>query len=184
MEWQVRIKDRPHLVDLPSYLVANTVISAKIDGRTVLLRWNPLHQTFFISEAKELLEHCFRIRNYSVEIDPQTDEKRIRFHLSGKDATVVEAVLNPLSHSRAIRSKTKKKRVARQFSPLTGKVLKLYVKPGDTIRRGEQVAIIEAMKMENKILSEMTGIVKTVSAVEQGKINMGEEIFSTSPLKT
>ena len=68
MEWQVRIKEKSHLVDLPSYLVANTVISAKVDQRTVLLRWNSLHQTFFMSESTSSLERCFRIRNYTVDL--------------------------------------------------------------------------------------------------------------------
>lgn len=184
MEWQVRIKEKPHTVDLPSYLVANTVISAKIDRRSVLLRWNPLHQTFFISESTGALERCFRLRNYSVEYDSQADEKRVRFQLASKDASVIEAIVYPLSHSRAVRSKAKKKRADKQVSPLTGKVLKLYIKVGDTVRKGDQVAIIEAMKMENKILSEMTGIVKTISTVELAKINMGDEIFTTSSLKT
>lgn len=184
MEWHVRIKEKPHAVDLPSYLVANTVISATMDGKSVLLRWNPLHQTLFLSEEGSLLERCFRIRNFTKEYDSQTDEKRIRFHLASKDAAIVEAFVFPLSHSRAVRSKAKKKRMDKQFSPLTGKVMKLYIKQGDTVRKGDQIAIIEAMKMENKILSEMTGIVKTVSVMEQGKINMGDEIFTTSPLKT
>jgi biotin carboxyl carrier protein len=182
MEWQVRIKEHPHLIDVPNYLIANTVVPAKLDKRDVLLRWNPLHQTFFVCETSKL-ERCFRVRNVTIEYDSQTDEKLIRFHLASKDATVIEALLYPLSHSRAVRTKMKKKRMDKQLSPLTGKVAKLYVKVGDVIRKGDPVAIIEAMKMENKILSEMTGIVKTVQAIESSKINMGDEIFSTSPIK-
>ena len=184
MEWQIRIKDKPHSIDIPPYLISHTVVSAKVDGKNMLLRWHPLHQAFFIREQSSKLERCFRVRNASVEYDSQTDEKIVRFHLASKDATVFEALVFPLSQSRAIRGRVKKKRVSKQVSPLTGKVLKLYIKPGDSIRKGEQVAIIEAMKMENKILSEITGTVKEVRAVEFGKINMGDEIFSTSPLKT
>lgn len=183
MEWQIRIQEKAHLVDIPTYLIPNTVVPAKIDKRNVLIRWNPLHQALFICEEGSKFERCFRIRNYSVDYDSQTDEKSLRFQVASKDASVVQAVVFPLSQSRAVRSKVKKKRADKQISPLTGKVTKLYIKVGDTIRKGEPVAIIEAMKMENKILSEMTGIVKTIQAVELGKINMGDEIFTTSPLK-
>ncbi len=187
MQWKVRVHDKQHEIDIPAYLIANTVIPAKLDGKMVLLRWNPLHQTFFISEQdgkKIKLERCFRIRNCSIEYDSQTDERRVRFHVASKDSSMVEALVFTLSQSRAVRGKVKKKRIDKQVSPLTGKVTKLFIKVGDPVRKGEQIAVIEAMKMENKILSEMTGIVKQVHAIESGKINAGDEIFSTSPLKS
>ena len=187
MEWQVRIKDhkdQAHMVDLPGYLLARTVIPLVLDKRPVTLRWHDLHQSFFVCEEGSSLERCLQVRNCSIDYDPETDEKRIRFHLASKDATIVEAIVLPLSHSRAVRSKVKKKRASKQYSPLTGKVTKLYIKVGDVVQKGDQVAVVEAMKMENKILSEMAGIVTEVKVSEMGLINMGDEIFSTSSLKT
>lgn len=186
MEWQVRIKEQPHLIDVPNYLIMNTVMTATVDKREVFLRWNPQHQVCFISEKGKdasKLERAFRVRHLTVEIDSQTDEKIVRFHLASKEASVIEVLLYPMSHSRAVRAKMKKKRMDRQVSPLSGKITKLYIKAGDVIRKGDPVAIIEAMKMENKILSEMTGVVKAVSVSELNKINIGDEIFTTSPLK-
>ena len=64
---------------------------------------------------------------------------------------------------------------------MTGKITKLYVRAGQLVRKGDQVAIIEAMKMENKILSELTGTIHKIHVQEQGKISMGEVIFTISP---
>jgi pyruvate carboxylase subunit B len=45
-------------------------------------------------------------------------------------------------------------------SPLPGKVFKLNVKEGDTVQKGDIIMIIEAMKMENNILSKKEALIK------------------------
>lgn len=53
-------------------------------------------------------------------------------------------------------------------APMPGLVLKAAVAPGDEVRKGETLAIIEAMKMENMIKSPFDGKVKEVF-VEPGQ---------------
>lgn len=53
-------------------------------------------------------------------------------------------------------------------SPLPGMILAIKVKIGDTVREGQPVAVLEAMKMENEILSEHDGIVTGIH-VEKGE---------------
>ena len=48
-------------------------------------------------------------------------------------------------------------------SPLPGRVMEVMVKVGDTVRIGQDVAVVEAMKMENSIASEFNGTVVNVS---------------------
>ncbi len=50
------------------------------------------------------------------------------------------------------------------ISPMPGLVVTMDVAVGQTVQEGEQVCIIEAMKMQNIIRAERTGTVKTVSA--------------------
>ncbi|HEY9218138.1 MAG TPA: acetyl/propionyl/methylcrotonyl-CoA carboxylase subunit alpha [Phenylobacterium sp.] len=47
-------------------------------------------------------------------------------------------------------------------SPMPGLVVSLDVEPGQEVKAGEQVAIVEAMKMQNIIRAERDGVVKTV----------------------
>jgi acetyl-CoA carboxylase biotin carboxyl carrier protein len=47
-----------------------------------------------------------------------------------------------------------------------GKVIDVLVKPGDTVEEGEEVVIIEAMKMEMPIVSDDAGTVKAVNCKE------------------
>jgi biotin carboxyl carrier protein len=44
-----------------------------------------------------------------------------------------------------------------------GKVIEVLVNPGDTVEEGEEVVIIEAMKMEMPIVSDDAGTVKAVN---------------------
>ena len=44
-------------------------------------------------------------------------------------------------------------------SPISGRVLALHVKPGDTVRAGDALCTLEAMKMEIPIEAEAGGTV-------------------------
>jgi 3-methylcrotonyl-CoA carboxylase alpha subunit len=48
-------------------------------------------------------------------------------------------------------------------APMPATVLKLLVAPGDTVRRGETVMVLEAMKMELQIRAGRDGVVKSVA---------------------
>ena len=48
------------------------------------------------------------------------------------------------------------------LAPIAGKVLEIKVKVGDSIKKGDTVAIIEAMKLENEIQSAYDGKVKEI----------------------
>lgn len=48
------------------------------------------------------------------------------------------------------------------LAPIAGKILDVVVKQGDSVRKGQTVAIIEAMKLENEIQSAHEGIVKQI----------------------
>jgi acetyl-CoA carboxylase biotin carboxyl carrier protein len=47
-------------------------------------------------------------------------------------------------------------------APMGGKVVKISVKPGDSLAEDDEVAVLEAMKMEMPILAEEGGTVSEV----------------------
>lgn len=52
-------------------------------------------------------------------------------------------------------------------APMPGLVLKVMVKVGEAIQKGDQLVILEAMKMENVLQAEGDGVVKSIE-VSQG----------------
>ncbi len=61
-------------------------------------------------------------------------------------------------------------------SPMPGRIVKLLVKPGATIKKGQDLLVVEAMKMENKVISPFDGTVKEVFFSE------GDQIEANVPL--
>jgi 3-methylcrotonyl-CoA carboxylase alpha subunit len=64
------------------------------------------------------------------------------------------------------------------FAPLYGKVLKVNVKPGDRVQKGDVLMIIESMKMENNILASQNGFVQLIHVATGDKVT-GSELLVT-----
>ncbi len=63
-------------------------------------------------------------------------------------------------------------------SPMPGTVLEVMVNPGQKVKRGEALVVVEAIKMENELVSEHEGVVETVSVKEDDFINAGNELVT------
>ncbi len=62
------------------------------------------------------------------------------------------------------------------FSPLPGKVVKINVEEGQKVIKGQDLIIIEAMKMENKLASKYETVVKSIN------VAVGQQVASDTPL--
>lgn len=62
-------------------------------------------------------------------------------------------------------------------SPLSGLVNKISVEIGQKIQKGQEVALLESMKMEHVIRAESQGTVKQVQAKKGSSINEGDAII-------
>ena len=56
-------------------------------------------------------------------------------------------------------------------APIAGKVLAVKVNVGDTVKKGQMVAVIEAMKLENEIFASVEGTVKEIRASVGAMVN-------------
>ena len=52
-----------------------------------------------------------------------------------------------------------------------------FVKVGDTVKKGQTLAIVEAMKLMNEIESEVDGVVTEVLAENGQAVEFGQELF-------
>lgn len=58
-------------------------------------------------------------------------------------------------------------------APMPGLVLRINVAVGDTIKKGDALLVLEAMKMENVIKAAGDGVVKKINAVEKTAVEKG-----------
>jgi 3-methylcrotonyl-CoA carboxylase alpha subunit len=64
------------------------------------------------------------------------------------------------------------------FTPMPGKVVKVNVKKGQDVTKGQVLLVVEAMKMENNILSPRDGVIEKVS------VTTGKMVDGSAPLIT
>jgi len=62
-------------------------------------------------------------------------------------------------------------------SPMHGQILQISVKPGDTVKRGQALAIVEAMKMEHTILAPSDGIVASIQFAVGDRVEEGVQLM-------
>ena len=63
-------------------------------------------------------------------------------------------------------------------SPMPGNILSVAVKEGDTVKEGQQLMILEAMKMENEICAPCDGTVASVGVNAGATVESGAVLCS------
>jgi biotin carboxyl carrier protein len=64
-----------------------------------------------------------------------------------------------------------------QTAPMPGVILEVSVKPGDTVTRGQQVAVLDAMKMHNVIGASQAGTVAEVFVAAGQSVDHGTPLL-------
>ncbi|MBW2742094.1 MAG: acetyl-CoA carboxylase biotin carboxyl carrier protein subunit [Deltaproteobacteria bacterium] len=62
------------------------------------------------------------------------------------------------------------------LSPMPGTIFQVHVKEGDNVVEGQELLVLEAMKMENPILSTVAGKIKQVG------IKVDDKVAAKQPL--
>ncbi len=112
--------------------------------------------------------------DYEVEIDREIK--------STKTPKLVRAASSPSTEVEASTAKTAKPDAVQKSqnikSPLPGKILDIFVKPGDTVKVGQTVICLEAMKMENNINADKDGVVKSIMIQKNDTVLEGDILIA------
>tara|TARA_Y200000002_G_C22114320_1_gene428066 strand:- start:18 stop:485 length:468 start_codon:yes stop_codon:yes gene_type:complete len=91
-------------------------------------------------KKNKVFEIVINNNNYKVQLKDRFDEALIRLGVEHQDVDKNKAVV----------------------SPMPGKVVEVFVGPGDSVDEGDSLIVLEAMKMENVIKATTNGEVKHV----------------------
>jgi acetyl-CoA/propionyl-CoA carboxylase biotin carboxyl carrier protein len=61
-------------------------------------------------------------------------------------------------------------------APMQGTIVKVLHAPGDKVKAGDAILVLEAMKMENQIVCHMDGVVKEVRVQAGQTVALGSEL--------
>ncbi len=62
-------------------------------------------------------------------------------------------------------------------SPMPGTILSVNVKVGETVKKGQVLCILEAMKMENEIMAAADGTVSSIQVNAGESVNTGQVLI-------
>ncbi len=94
----------------------------------------------------------------------------IDLHLSGANFRVQ----NPSSQKRKA---DKEHAEGGLTAPMPGKIVKIFVKEKDSIKKGDLLLVLEAMKMEHKILAPAEGKIEKIFFSEGDRVSQGDELI-------
>lgn len=102
-------------------------------------------------------------RKYPVEVIRSRQNK---YEILFNDISYTFTVETPFSLQRMKVLSSKRGKAVTEFikAPMPGKIIDVLVREGATVTRGEPLLILEAMKMQNEILSPVNGTIVKINA--------------------
>ena len=148
-------------------------VKLKLNEEELKIKYKPLRDGSFISEDNENI----RIFNWSHDfIDVEISNVRYRSKISLED----DMLLVHTNKGDLLFDVLPKFNIAREevikgglVAPMPGKVVEIKVKKGSNIKKGDTLVILEAMKMEHKVLAPDNGKVKEVLIKENEQVENG-----------
>ena len=148
-----------------------------IDGKTLYVNGlldQPLHRTGI------LFDGSVNEKTMAVQISPENHRYTL---YSGADSLSVEIyparAADLLGHMPPPQQGAGQDKVC---APMPGLLTRLMVEVGEVIEAGQNVAVIEAMKMENTLAAQIRGTVLEISANVGDNLNVDDVILSLKPL--
>lgn len=120
---------------------------------------------------------------YEVEVEEVKEDKSSRGTTISAPQPVVtkvkeEAVSQKITKSSSNPASTKASTVAvageKVVAPMPGKILRINVSEGDTVKEGDTLLILEAMKMENEIFAKASGKINKINFSVNDMVDTGD----------
>ncbi|MFY0253575.1 biotin/lipoyl-containing protein [Chitinophaga sp. 30R24] len=115
-------------------------------------------------------DHSYQVQ--VLRVDKDTKTVVLQIHQEQYEVAIEEPI-DQLLAAMGIKD-TMVKKVNDIKAPMPGLVLKVMVTPGQAIRKGDPVLILEAMKMENVFKASSDAIVKEIKVAERTAVEKGE----------
>lgn len=104
-------------------------------------------------------------KNYHVEV-VSVHQNEYELRVNGVSYSFSVETPFSLKRKKMLAAQKNESTTIRLKAPMPGKILEIMIKTGDTVKVGDTLLILEAMKMQNAILASTKGVIKKVLVKE------------------
>ncbi len=151
MAYIAKLGDQTYTVEIEE--TGKSVYRVSVDGNEFLVDGKKTGRTNY----SLIVDH----RSFEIEVDSSDDEYRVLVDGRNYRIHLVDERRLRVGGSQAGLELQGRQNIT---VPMPGKVIAVLVSEGDAVERGQGLAIVEAMKMENEVRSPITGVVKEIKA--------------------
>ena len=113
------------------------------------------------------------MKNYEIEIDGQVYHVKVRE--LPDDAVMTE---QPKADSgRHVADSATQTEGKTMLAPMAGTILRILVKEGQRVKKGENLIVLEAMKMENEIIADEDGVIRSILVKANDSVESDQPIL-------
>ncbi|MGF7109176.1 biotin/lipoyl-containing protein [Treponema pedis] len=116
------------------------------------------------------------IKVYKIKIDNKVYEVELE-SVTEKDGVISVCNDTPLEKKDNF-EKTESAGGIAVEAPMQGLVLDIFVSVGDTVSEGEELIVLEAMKMQTPIVAPLAGRIKTISVLKGENVETGKVLLT------
>ena len=118
------------------------------------------------------------MKNYTITVNGKSYEVSVeeRGGASAPVTPVASAPVAPVAKAAPATSGSEGR--VKVVAPMSGKILGIKVSPNQAVKKGEVVAVLEAMKMENDIVALEDGTIASIN------VNVGDSVETNQTLVT
>lgn len=157
--------------------VANKIFEITKTENGFMVNGNPF-QWDKIKISEGYFHIIYQNQNYRAEvISADKSTKSFTFKINGRNYTVDLKDKFDLLLERMGMNSASTGKINLIKAPMPGLIIDLKVKVGDLVKVGDQLLILEAMKMENILKSQGEGTVKTVKVKKGDTVEKGQVLI-------
>lgn len=177
MKWINKSESAGTEVSLPDQITAGIWSPAQVGPQSLEICWEPAMRTLFVRQSPKHPEVPLKYRAAKTQRFPGDLFAEVLLEYVGGSASFARIIQGevgiqvPGMNGRKAGAGANGEVIR---SPMVGKVLKVHVEAGQTVERGHEILVIEAMKMENKIFARSSGTVKDVQIVAGAQVVVGQ----------
>jgi len=110
----------------------------------------------------------------AVVLDHNYREKTLTLEINGNPYTIQIADEYDLLVKKMGLSAMSAQKIKNIKAPMPGLILDILIEPGQAVSKGDQLLILEAMKMENVLKAEGDGVVKSIEVEKSAAVDKGQ----------